>query len=52
MILISLIYIVDYAANEKYAFEMFAFYNKTSEENKIDKMLDDEKFNLFLDISI
>ena len=52
MILISLIYIVDYAANEKYSFEIFSFYNNTSDENKIDKMLDDEKFNLFLDISI
>ena len=52
MILISLIYIVDYAANEKYSFEIFSFYNNTSDENKNDKMLDDEKFNPFLDISI
>ena len=52
MIIISLIYLLDYAANETYSFEALTLHNKTSDENETNKMLADEKFNPFLDISI
>ena len=52
MILISLIYLFGYIANEKYSYEVFTFENKTYDLNEINRMSDDEKFNPFLNISI
>ena len=50
-LLISLVYILDYAFNEKYIYEAFTFFNQTNVLGERQKMIEDEKLNPYLNIT-
>ena len=51
-LLISLIYILDYALNEKYIYEAVTFYNQTNVFGERQKMIEDEQLNPYLNFNI
>ena len=52
MILISLLYILDYALNEKYTYESYIFNNITDDENEYSKIIEDNQINPLINITI
>ena len=52
MIFISLLYILDYAFNEKYTYESYTFYNHTDDKEELSKMKKDNNLNPLLNITI
>ena len=52
MIIISLVYILDYALNEKYSIENFSVFNFTGDDNVEFSLNDDIELNPYLDINI
>ena len=52
MVFISLIYIFDYALNEKYSYEALTFYNHTEGPNVKDEMNKDDELNPYLNFTI
>ena len=48
MILISLVYILDYAINKKFTYESFLFLNQTDDKIEQEKKEQDEKINPYL----
>ena len=52
MIFISLLYILDYAFNEKDTYESFTFYNHTDDIEELSKMKKDNNLNPLLNITI
>ena len=52
MIFISLLYILDYAFNDKYNVECLTIYNYTIAQYYIDEMNADEELNPYLDVAI
>ena len=52
MIFISLLYILDYAFNDKYSIECLTIYNSTDNPYEIYRMDDDEKLNPYLNATI
>ena len=51
-LLISLVYILDYALNEKYIYEAVTFYNQTNVFGEKKKMIEDEQLNPYLNFNI
>ena len=52
MILISLVYILDYAFNEKYNYEALTFYNHIDNSTEKENMDKDDELNPYLNFSI
>ena len=52
MIFISLIYILDYALNEKFEIESYKFNNKTYDEREKRKLEKDEELNPYFDFHL
>ena len=52
MIFISLLYILDYAFNDKYSVECLTIYNHTDSKSIIDQMNADEELNPYLNATI
>ena len=52
MILISLVYILDFALNDQYTYEAMTFYNHTDDEKEIEKRKNDPELNPLLNLTI